>query len=169
MEYVGNELRWVYKDFNFYPNKMRYGFRVNSFDIADVHARFVKFICLRDNILKQFPYANIQHKVFIGKKFEDKLRSMMNRLNYVKSLPNPEGNNSAANNGSEHDIVVSMHNKIGPQGDRVSSRNSIRKNSDEFYSDPEYQPRLKTSYRSAPQPNRRVFSFSRSRRGHFCA
>lgn len=25
MEHDGNELRWVYKDFNFYPNRMRYG------------------------------------------------------------------------------------------------------------------------------------------------
>lgn len=53
MEPVEGELRWVYKDFNFYPNRMRYGFRVNTFDIADVHSRFIKFICVRDNIIKQ--------------------------------------------------------------------------------------------------------------------
>jgi len=90
MEFVDNELRWVYKDFNFYPNKMRYGFRVNSFDIADVHSRFVKFICLRDCIIKQFPYVSIQHKIFIFRKFDENLRLMMNRLTQVKVLMDPQ-------------------------------------------------------------------------------
>lgn len=83
MEMVNDELRWVYKDFNFYPNRMRYGFRVNTFDIADVHSRFIKFVCVRDNIIKQFPYVEIHHKVFIGKKFDNNVRNMLNRLKTV--------------------------------------------------------------------------------------
>ena len=86
MEQVENELLWVYKDFNFYPNKMRYGFRVNSYDIADVHSRFIKFICLRESVIKQFPYVNITHHIFIFQKYGENLRNMMNRLHQVKLI-----------------------------------------------------------------------------------
>lgn len=86
MEEHDKELRWVYKDFNFYPNKMRYGFRVNSYDIADIHSRFIKFICIRENIIKRFPYVSIKHKNFIYRKFDENVRSMLNRLNEVNLI-----------------------------------------------------------------------------------
>ncbi|KAJ6225875.1 hypothetical protein RDWZM_004420 [Blomia tropicalis] len=111
------ELRWLYKDFNFYPNKMRYGFKVNSYDIADVHSRFIKFISLRDSIIKQFPYVNIKHKMFIFRKFDENHRTMMNRLSIVKpsigdKAPDESTNDEVAemsqHDNSTHEAIHSI-------------------------------------------------------------
>ncbi|OTF70630.1 hypothetical protein BLA29_005494 [Euroglyphus maynei] len=83
MEIIDNELKWIYKDFNFYPNKMRYGIPVHSYDIADIYSRFVKFVCLKDNIMKNFPNIIVNHNYYVHRKFQDNLDAMKNRLNEV--------------------------------------------------------------------------------------
>ena len=194
MEFVDNVLRWVYKDFNFYPNRMSYGFKVAPYDIADIHSRFIKFICLRDNIMKQFPYVTIQHKVFIGKKFEQNLRIMMGRLNQVKLSP-PIAAITNGDNVSEHGDPVSTSSMPPPTEASARPVAFVRKPM-EFRKDREFRgshhdrngnggdsyPRFKPNYhRDGPPPppsrplspmmNRRVMSYAprpnRGGRGNF--
>lgn len=123
MELVDNELKWVYKDFNFYPNMMRFGFRVSSYDIADIYSRFIKFICIKDNILKNFPNVNIIHKHSIQHKYEENVNEMKDRLKQVALLvkQNNININNEINDGdicnNEEDLTVSNKLQIESNDD----------------------------------------------------
>lgn len=107
MEIIDNELKWVYKDFNFYPNKMRYGIPVHSYDIADIYSRFVKFVCLKDNIVKNFPNIIVNQNYYVHRKFQENLHAMKNRLNQISLAEIDEGGENGNNdNTNENDMMT---------------------------------------------------------------
>ncbi|KAH9515872.1 hypothetical protein DERF_006647 [Dermatophagoides farinae] len=115
METIDNELKWVYKDFNFYPNKMRYGIPVHSYDIADIYSRFVKFVCLKDNIVKNFPNVIVNQNYYVHRKFQENLQAMKNRINEISLVRTEEGDNSGGCNQTEIDKKILVPDKDGRQ------------------------------------------------------
>lgn len=176
MEFVEKELRWVYKDFNFYPNKMRYGFRVNSYDIADIHSRFIKFICIRENIIKRFPYVNIKHKNFIYRKFDENVRAMLNRLNEVNLVDAEQlseiadsvpavSSGGVAGPSSQRDQQSTDSGRFGDENDgdhqNRQNRNSINNTGNNNSSNNQ------NNYRRRSTTNRRGMSFGRRGRTNY--